>query len=378
MLTHGWRRFTWQNLVYDKNEINTFPIEKGIKISGTTKLPKPPHSGTPAFTTLTFYGDQITQIPIQKSNAEGKFSFGPFVFYDSIQTIIQSRLPNLKSKKAGELLILIDESGPAPLVVRNNAINNDNQNSDVLKVSKYASAINFQYNQTNQKLDEVVVIGNKKSERKAEMEDKSRLDDPSYRLDIESDESLSKQTVISLLARLPGVSFMGGRPSKISIRGSKANPLIFLDDVPVSLDYLAEIPANQISFIDLYKGANAAIFANAKNGVIVIYTRRGSSSSSRAAKSKPGVINFYTPGFYTAKEFYAPNYSSEIDQNTEADIRTTLHWEPKIRLTKQNQTQSISFFTSDIKGDYLIEIEGISDSGIPLYQTSTFSVEKSD
>jgi hypothetical protein len=245
-------------------------------------------------------------------------------------------------------------------------------------VSKYASAINFQYNQTNQKLDEVVVIGNKKSERKAEMEDKSRLDDPSYRLDIESDESLSKQTVISLLARLPGVSFMGGRPSKISIRGSKANPLIFLDDVPVSLDYLADLPANQISFIDFYKGANAAVFANSPNIVFVIYSRRESTAASKVAKRKPGIVNFYTRGFYTAKEFYSPTYSGFPNQNPEPDLRTTLHWEPKIRITKQNQTQSISFFTSDIKGDYLIEIEGISDSGIPLYQTSTFSVEKSD
>ncbi|WP_339614388.1 TonB-dependent receptor plug domain-containing protein [uncultured Winogradskyella sp.] len=375
MMTNGWRRFTWQNLLYGKNDINTFPIEKGITISGTTKLLKPPNSATPAFTTLTFYGDQIVERPVKKSNAVGKFSFGPFVFYDSIQTIIQSRLTDITSEKAREVLIFLDEAAPSPKVARNNHINNENQNSDILKVSEYGSAINFQYNQSSQKLDEVLIIGNKKSERKAEMEDISKFDDPSYRLDIESDESLSKQTVISLLARLPGVSFMGGRPRRISIRGSGSNPLIFLDDVAVTLDYLAEINANQISFIDLYKGANAAIYSNSKDGVIVIYTRRGSSTSSRRAKRKPGVINYSAQGFYTAMEFYSPKYSSETNQNTKTDIRTTLHWEPKIRITRQNQTQEISFFTCDIKGDYIIEIEGISDSGIPLYQTSTFSVE---
>jgi hypothetical protein len=339
MLTHGWRRFTWQNLVYDKNEINTFPIEKGIKISGTTKLPKPPHSGTPAFTTLTFYGDQITQIPIQKSNAEGKFSFGPFVFYDSIQTIIQSRLPRLKTKKAREVSIIMDEPAAPPIVVRNKDINNDGQNSDVLNVTKYASTINYQYNQTSQKLDEVVVIGNKKSERKAEMEDKSRLDDPSYRLDIASDESLSKQTVISLFARFPGVSYVGD--NKFSIRGSIGKPPIFLDDIPVLLEEIADLPANQISFIDLYRGANAAVFANSPNIVFVIYSRRESTAASKVAKRKPGIVNFYTRGFYTAKEFYSPTYSGFPNQNPEPDLRTTLHWEPKITITKQNQTQSI-------------------------------------
>lgn len=378
MMTNGWRRFTWQNLLYGKNDKRRFPIESGLTISGTTKLIKSPNSVTSAFTTLTFFGDQIVEIPTQKSNQEGKFSFGPFIFYDSLQTIIQSRLPDLKSKKAKDLLILIDEPAPPPLVIRNTAINNDNQNSDVLKVSAYGNAVNFQFNQSSQKLDEVVVTGNKKSVRKVEMEERSRLDDPSYRLDIESDESLSKQNLISLLSQLPGVSFMGGIPPRFSVRGSPANPRIFIDDIPVSLEDLNDLNANQISFIDLYIGANAAIFANAKDGVIVIYTRRTSSSSLSVTKRKPGVLNFVTSGFYTAKEFYAPNYSSETVQNTEPDIRTTLHWEPKIRLSAQNHSQSISFFTGDIKGDYIIEIEGISDSGIPLYATSTFSVEKND
>lgn len=377
MLTNGWRRFTWQNLLYENKEKEKYPFEKGITISGTTTLLKSPHSPAHTITSVSFLGDQIIEVPSQNSNTEGKFSFGPFIYYDSIQAIIQSRLPNLKTKKAREVAILIDEAAAPPLVVRTTAINNDSQNSNVLKVSKYASAINFQYNQSSQKLDEVVVIGKKKSERKEKMQDRSKFDDPSYRLDIESNKSLSKQTVISLLARLPGISFMDGRPRGISFRGG-GSPLLLLDDIPVLLEDIADLPANQISFIDFYRGANAAIFANALNGVIVIYTRMGVSRVSRQAKRQPGIINFTTKGFYTAKEFYAPNYSSEIDQNTKADIRTTLHWEPKIRLNKQNQTQSISFFTGDIKGDYLIEIEGISDSGIPLYQTSSFSVKKSD
>jgi hypothetical protein len=377
MMTNGWRRFTWQHLLYGKPEINTFLAETGITISGTTKILKPPHAAASTFTTLTFFGDRISEISGKKSNVKGEFSFGPFIFYDSIPTIIQSRLTDFKSdeEKASKVLILMDKDAPPPEVKGH--IHKKDKNLDNLKMSNYIRDINFLYNPPtlSQKLDEVVVIGNKKSKRKEEMEDRSRLGGPSYRLDIESDESLSKQTVISLLARLPGVSFMGGRPKKISIRGSKNNPLIFLDDIPVSLDYLEQIPANQISFIDLYKGANAAIFAKSENGVIVIYTRRANSLSSGEIKRKPGAINFDAQGFYTSKEFYAPNYSSETDQNTKADIRTTLHWEPKIRLTKQNQTQSISFFTCDIKGDYIIEIEGISDSGIPLHQTSTFSVE---
>jgi len=56
-----------------------------------------------------------------------------------------------------------------------------------------------------------------------------------------------------------------------------------------------------------------------------------------------------------------------------SDYRTTLHWEPEIRLSNDSNTE-ISFFTSDLKEEYIIEIEGITDSGIPVYTSSTFLV----
>ncbi len=86
-------------------------------------------------------------------------------------------------------------------------------------------------------------------------------------------------------------------------------------------------------------------------------------------------MNFTAEGFYTAKEFYAPEYTKDSENLTKPHVRSTLHWEPQIQITRENQTAEISFYTCDIKGNYIIEVEGISNSGIPLHQTSTFTVE---
>jgi hypothetical protein len=379
MMTHGWRRFTWQDLLYGEDKTSTYTVEKGITISGDTKLLKKPYTLTPAYTSLTFFGKEITQQPIQKSNADGKFSFGPFIIYDSIPTIIQSRLTDFKSKEPEdrELSISIDADLSSPEFTRNikkkTHLNKINDSTKYSKITNYIRAINFQFDQNSEKLDEVVVVGKKKAEkslREQEMDDIATFNFPNYRLDVESDASLENQPLISLLSRFPGLNFNG---TSFFIRGSSGAPKIIINDVTTDLDELLSIPTDQISFIDFYRGANSAVFSDASNGVLVVYTRRGKFISP--GKRKPGIINFITEGFYTAKEFYAPDYTKDTTEKVEYDLRTTLYWNPKIRISTQNKTQEVSFFTGDIKGEYIIELEGISESGIPLHHISTFSVE---
>ncbi|WP_338357600.1 TonB-dependent receptor plug domain-containing protein [Yeosuana marina] len=380
MMTNGWSRFTWQGLFYGKKLLDKYQVEKGITLSGTTKFLKSPYTATPAYSKLTFFGDQIIEEPIQKSNSQGKFSFGPYIFYDSIQTLVQSRLTNFKSKDEQDrnVLILMDQDKPSPKVSRSTIlksnITTEKQIANFLKISKYISDINLEFDQQRQKLEEITIIARKKtqeSERKKEMDDRVRFGYPTNRLDIESDITLSGQSVFDLLRRFTGVTVFG---NTVSIRGA-GEPRILLDDFPIDIDFLKTLYANEVSFIDVYKGADAAMYSNAGNGVIVIYSRIGNSRFSRNVKRKPGIINFAAEGFYTAKEFYSPDPVNGFEAAIHGDVRTTLYWEPIIRISEKQQTKEISFFTCDIKSDYIIEIEGLSDSGIPLHQISTFSVQ---
>ena len=109
------------------------------------------------------------------------------------------------------------------------------------------------------------------------------------------------------------------------------------------------------------------------NGVIAVYTKNGSINSYKNIERKPIIIDFTAQGFYSVRTFYAPNHINGFEEQTRADIRTTLHWKTMIKTT-EDRGQDISFFSSDSESDYIIEIEGVSESGIPLHAISTFSV----
>lgn len=378
MMTNGWRRFTWQNLIQDNFEEEKFTVEKGIVISGSTKLLAKPYSLTSAYTSLTLLGSEISSFPLQKSGPDGKFSFGPLEFYDSIPVFIQARLNNFASKdeKDRQVSISIDNTISSPKIEKRSKVTEKRNDSlNYLKISKYLTELSFQYN-NSQKLDEVVLIGKNKAKedaRKKEMNELAIYGYPSYRLDIQSSPFFNSISMSDLLNQIPGLFFSPG--SGFTIRGSKKQPRIQIDNTDASLEELLDLFPIDVSFIDYHRGASSGIFSNSANGTILVYTRQGKFGFSSNAKRKPGIINYNAEGFYTAKEFYSPNYSIERKNNDSPDIRTSLYWNAKVRTTAENIAPKVSFFTGDLKGEYIIEVEGISDSGIPLYQTSKFVVE---
>ncbi|MEW5674948.1 hypothetical protein ABGT15_01385 [Flavobacterium enshiense] len=108
-------------------------------------------------------------------------------------------------------------------------------------------------------------------------------------------------------------------------------------------------------------------------------------------KTFDGLINFTTKNFaYTTnasgdfikkvtlqrplieKKYFAPDYSVNPNQRI-PDFRYQLAWIPEINF--QNQESSIDFFTSDVKGNFEISLEGFTKKGEPISIKSTFSVE---
>ena len=73
------------------------------------------------------------------------------------------------------------------------------------------------------------------------------------------------------------------------------------------------------------------------------------------------------------ERYYLPLFTSSYTLNKDKkkkekfipDFRTDLHWEPNITLNKE-QNFELEFTTSDVKGEYELTIEGISDKGMPI------------
>ncbi len=382
MMTHGWRRFTWQQLL-ENEMITDFEPEKGIYIKGNTLSTEKPYLNKVTNTKLTFKYKGIYQDE-KRTDENGLFSYGPFIFNDSIDVIIQATETSfLDTKKENfNTRINIKSDLTSPAIKRNSLrkkafIKNKNIVAYKNTVEKITEST-FSFEKDRELLKEVYIKTNAKTEEQIKNieRDKRTLHNnkPTHRIVVE-DQILGQPDMLSLLLNLPQVRIepIDGT-STMGIKIFGGTPTILLDNVRVTAQDILTLQAQNVEFIDVLRGPDAIRYPLEVYGVIAVFTKRGSRGGKVSKTSKFGTLSFKKPGFYTAQEFYAPDYSKESTNFNNQDIRSTLHWEPEIN-TSTSGTSSFSFYTSDIKGPYTIQIEGITYDGVPFYKTANFTVE---
>ena len=379
MLTHGWRKFTWQEFIKNSSEKEKFKAEKGIVISGRTLQLDAPYGIKSVPTRLTFVGNDVHQEPIKNSDATGKYSYGPFVFFDSIPVLLEARLTNFKSKNDLERNVFIApyrKQEIAEINIDSTLILQEKYNKDLnfyIKYQKYLNKIGAKFKQYENVLNEVVIKTKLKKEkelREDEMNAATSYGSAFNRYDVSN--NVGSNTLLDLLFNTPRVNVVND--SVFISRNKSISPLILYDEIPIDNADLRMIFADEVSFIDILTDGQGSMFS-VDGLVISVYSKLGTGyKSNRRIKRKPGIIDYKAIGFYTAQEFYAKDHINGIEEQVNSDIRTTLHWEPNIEI-KRNNNVEISFFTSDIDSKYIIEIEGITKTGIPLYKTTEIFVD---
>jgi hypothetical protein len=128
------------------------------------------------------------------------------------------------------------------------------------------------------------------------------------------------------------------------------------------------INPQQIVRLEFLRGANAAIYG--ADCIYAIYTRRFGNATD------PGSIATQTQrvrlrGYQPPQQFYMPDY--ETKKSSEPDNRQTLYWNPELILLPNQPNQPIRFYTSDIPGTYLIQLQGMTDKG-PVFAERTITV----
>ncbi|WP_067151119.1 hypothetical protein [Pseudotamlana agarivorans] len=382
MLTHGWRRFKWTDLLYEKSLKPKFSEEKGIYISGYTTTLEGTKSRLATSTRMTLMGS-IPHQEYQKTTPFGTFKYGPFVFNDSLKVLLEARVHDFKSDddpNNRKVSIYLDEPYyDSPKIIKEEVLklllNDTTKVSSFIKQAKTISAIDSIYLENATRLDEIVITAKKESEaakRTAELNSRTNYGSASRRLDMADYKNQSHLSVFQLLRNIHGITTFG---DSIYMR-NKPVTRILVDDFPVDVLDVSHMTGNEVDFIDVLTGAQASFHSNSGVGVIAIYTKTGEFERNINIKNKPGIINFTTKGFYTAREYYAPNYDDEFTNLAKQDLRTTLHWEPSITFSDdQINTKEISFFTSDTRSKYGIRIEGITETGTPIYYVTTLDVD---
>ena len=392
MLTHGWRRFVWNDILSEKgSKTFNFPAEKGIMITGRTTAFNNQDKPKKTLATLSILGEEI--IHSQKStNKQGEFSFGPFVYVDSITGIVQAA-DTLRKRNSMQKHVSVFMDSPWPKIdvknmerkrVRRQTIV-DHQ--EYLKESYREKIIDFQYNPKVTQLEEVVVKEYRKTRTQIineAMDSDITFTSPSNRVYIDSILGSKAFSALDLLRRVAGVQVFGSYPfESVQIRGvgsinASNGPLFLVDGFAVDPEVAQTMRASEVMFIDVVKGPDAALWGSrGANGVVAIYTDRGFRFDDRPEEEVPGITNFKLPGFHKVREFYSPNYIIPQGAHEKPDYRTTLFWEPNIELD-ENGKSSIRFHTGDNTGKYVVKIEGITNDGRPIHGIYNIEVQESN
>ncbi|HKZ65560.1 MAG TPA: hypothetical protein VJ111_04360, partial [Chitinophagaceae bacterium] len=89
----------------------------------------------------------------------------------------------------------------------------------------------------------------------------------------------------------------------------------------------------------------------------------------------PGIIAVDYEGLQLQREFYSPLYESNNEREKRIpDLRSTLYWTSDVS-TDKSEKELLQFYTSDQKGKFLIVLQGFNAKGEPVSSTSSFRVE---
>jgi hypothetical protein len=150
------------------------------------------------------------------------------------------------------------------------------------------------------------------------------------------------------------------------------DPLILLDGVPV-------LKPGEMALFDPLKIKKLEVMARtfytgpvAHYGIVSYSTYDGDLAGWQLPSN--AIVTDY-PGFLFERSFYSPVYQTDQDINSRMpDFRNVLEWKPRLR-SKAGE-ESIKFYTSDLPGQYLIVVEGISKDGACGSATEIITVKK--
>jgi hypothetical protein len=85
-------------------------------------------------------------------------------------------------------------------------------------------------------------------------------------------------------------------------------------------------------------------------------------------------VNVTFSGFDEPRIFYSPKHHSTLEKDYKPDLRTTLFWEPDIRV-ENNKNIFLNYFNADNPSTVKIVVEGITTSGIPVTGRTEYEVK---
>ena len=360
MLTHGWRRFTWQNVLKPSNPVYSFvPEYKGHIIYAKVTNIRNALPAADVVAYLSVPGPRV-QLYNSKSDSTGIVRFYTKDFYGPNEIVLQTGAADSIYKV--ELVDpFSDKISPKPLPAFELS---DNMKS---MITDYNLSMQVQNSFVSEKLkqfdapaiDSNAFFGNP---------------DIQYLLDnftrFSTMEEVLREYVYEVLVRRQKENFhliVSDVDNKIFLD----DPLTLINGIPVfDPNKVIKYDPLKVKKIDVVKRKyfyGPSIF----NGILNFVTYQPDPSILSELKS----VALEYEGLQYQREFYSPVYETQDQISSRLpDFRNVLYWSPDIHTNTQGQAE-INFFTSDLKGKYIAVFQGLNVNGRVGERSVSFEVK---
>ncbi len=358
MLSHGWRRFKWNDVMELNKSTFTYPYETTGPMLMASVLDASGKKVTREIPVFLSIPTTRHKLFAAKTNPSGVAQFQVKDFYGQGEVFVQTAAQD--SMYSVELLSSFSDKYT---VVNHKAIQNFSVDPALLvQYSVGMQASNIYNGASLARFRSVTPVDSFPFYGKAMY---------SYNLDdykrFTTMEEVFREFVreINVGARSSGLRFRLFNEVKREM--GEENNLVTIDGV------ILQNPHRIFSFdpllfkkIDIIT-RNYVLGSSLYNGVAAFYTYKGNFEGLEA-DAKAVVVNY--EGLQQQRAFYAPVYETEQQLLSRIpDFRKTVYWQPSVG------TKSVEFYTPDTKGRFMISIQGFDKKGAPVSWNEFFEVK---
>jgi hypothetical protein len=371
MMTAGWARFDWADVLASKYPALKYPFETSLSISGKVLKVDGKSPLAAGKINLIIKGEDSTTILSEATvNSRSEFVVSDVAFR-KLATVYYQGANKDKSKamvsvKMNEAYFdtlklftpLSSEPGAADLYISGYMQNllskkeqEDNARSKLLQevvvISKKVSAVDsvnklyvspfFEYS------DQTLI-----------MDDGHYFDIWQYLQRMVPGIAIDRTSATPLVnfTRYDGLNFFS---SDSSAGGGGVQ--LYLNEVPVSAEIADALNPSDISVVKVYKGGSG-VTLGVSRGAIGIYTKKGVSARDWRVK---GFDFVKKAGYSVNRDFFLIDYTLLNPESSFTDIRPTLYWNPYVKVV--NGKAIIEYYNDDVNTHPKIILEGMDKSG---------------
>ena len=363
VLTQGWRRFSWEDVLKGEHPFfEWLPEKEGTIIQArlTDKRSGQPAGNIPAW--LSVPGTDFV-LSTASTRADGSIRFNTGNFYGRNEIIVQPNPP-------ADSLYRIDVAGAW---------------SDKFSTGPLPSLVlsmqwkeQLEYRSTNIQAENSYQLKKKEQYILPALADTTAFygrPDKQYYLDDYTRFTTMDEVMREYVAEVKLRQQSGKYNFRVVNTYFKAffdnDPLVLLDGVPVfDVNKIMAIDPLKLKKIDIIE-RKYYLGALTTDGIISYKTYDGDLAGYTL---DPNAVVVEYDGLQREREFYAPVYETDAQTNSRVpDFRNALHWAPRVK-TGSDGRQQLSFYTGDLKGRFAVVVQGMSADGLAGSKAFTFEV----